>query len=122
MSYERDNIVDVDPRFDRPQSPAWKRAVLVALLAVLFWLAFHLRPGAKHQPKVTYATRFALPFPPYDDATLMLVRQVLGRVQISACCKSCGHGATQGRESATAGRTPNLIGEDSTATRFYSSA
>ncbi|KAF8137156.1 hypothetical protein EV363DRAFT_1316875 [Boletus edulis] len=81
--YKRDDIVDVDPRFDRPQSPAWKRAVLVALLAVLFWLAFHLRPGAKHQPKVTYATRYSEEFKFRPAASPVITERLKdGRVRL----------------------------------------
>ena len=47
----------VPPRIERPRLPAWRHAALVALLAMLIWLAFYLRP--KPTPKVIYASRFA---------------------------------------------------------------
>lgn len=65
MSKQKDTST---PSESRP--PAWKRALLIALLAVLFWLALHLRP--QRQPKVIYASRCVYPRTP--KTTLMLSR------------------------------------------------
>jgi len=101
-----------DPRLDRPRPLAWKRAALVALLSVLFWLAFYLRPNTKSDPEPTviYASRSVQPsFPPIDDTMLMLSFQVLERVQVSTRRESRDHRTTQGRESSIARRTPDLV-------------
>ncbi|KAN0086148.1 hypothetical protein V8E55_007282 [Tylopilus felleus] len=50
----------VPPRIERPRLPAWRHAALVALLAMLIWLAFYLRP--KPTPKVIYASRYSKEF------------------------------------------------------------
>ncbi|KAH0835037.1 hypothetical protein J3R83DRAFT_10774 [Lanmaoa asiatica] len=62
LERDDDNAHPVNPRFDRPRPPAWKRAALVALLAMLFWLAFYLRPSTKPAPKVVHATRYSKEF------------------------------------------------------------
>lgn len=54
---------------DRPHPPAWKRAALVAVVAILFWLAFYLRPSTKPESKVVYASRYPLSFFPLDHAS-----------------------------------------------------
>jgi hypothetical protein len=51
--------VDADPRFARPTPAPWKRALLLAFTAFLFWMAFNMRMNAKKdsEDNIVYADR-----------------------------------------------------------------
>ena len=52
-----------DPRFNPPTPSPWKRAALVVLVVVLFWLGITMRKQMAKQPEVIYATRSVLVHP-----------------------------------------------------------
>ncbi|KAF8549301.1 hypothetical protein OG21DRAFT_1421578 [Imleria badia] len=74
------NTLDVNTRFS---PPAWKRAALVAVVAILFWLAFYLRPNAKPESKVVYASRYSKEFKFRPAASPVITEQLKdGRVRL----------------------------------------
>lgn len=68
------------PHQSTPATSIWRRALLVAVLAVLVWLAFYLRPGARAQPNVIYASRCVLVSP----SVHMLINASTGTLKSSS--------------------------------------
>ncbi|KAJ7190792.1 hypothetical protein GGX14DRAFT_310256, partial [Mycena pura] len=60
----------------------WKRAALLLMIAMLFWLAYQMK-GYKSKPKVVYASRYSKEYK-YRPAASPIITEALkdGRVRV----------------------------------------
>ncbi|KAH7882853.1 hypothetical protein F5I97DRAFT_140281 [Phlebopus sp. FC_14] len=73
----------VDPRFDRPSPPLWKRIALLAFIAFLFWLSFMMRPRKMSEPNVIHATRYSTEYKFRPAASPVITERLKdGRVRL----------------------------------------
>ncbi|KAF7327136.1 Casein kinase I isoform alpha [Mycena kentingensis (nom. inval.)] len=108
-----------DPRFDRPAPSPWKRAALLLTIALLFWLALHMKSPkgifrSSKQQTVVYSNRYSKEYQ-FRPAASPIITQTMkdGRLEVHGAAPTknvAAHASPEEKEMKGKGRarTPGV--------------
>ncbi|KAF7290868.1 Casein kinase I isoform alpha [Mycena kentingensis (nom. inval.)] len=109
-----------DPRFDRPAPSPWKRAALLLTIALLFWLALHMKSPkgifrSSKQQTVVYSNRYSKEYK-FRPAASPIITQTMkdGRLEVHGAAPTknvAAHASPEEKEMKGKGRARTPGGE-----------